>query len=104
PAAGTQWDSLITASKGAHSAKPEIFLEMIEQYFPTLSKIELNRRGPARLGWDAWGDEAEQSDNGSASAPVITLAPIEPMDSLELPNFLRIGHPECSWRRQDEVR
>ncbi|WP_256375199.1 MULTISPECIES: hypothetical protein [unclassified Bradyrhizobium] len=32
---------------------------MIESYFPTLPKIELNRRGPERAGWDAWGNEAE---------------------------------------------
>jgi N6-adenosine-specific RNA methylase IME4 len=60
PAQGTQWDSLIMAPKGEHSAKPEIFLQMIEQYFPTMPKIELNRRGPARPGWSAWGLEAEQ--------------------------------------------
>jgi ParB/RepB/Spo0J family partition protein len=60
PAFGTQWDSVIEAPRpGEHSAKPEIFLEMIEEYFPTLPKIELNRRGPARPGWDAWGNEAE---------------------------------------------
>jgi N6-adenosine-specific RNA methylase IME4 len=35
---------------------------MIEQYFPTLPKIELNRRGPPRPGWDAWGNEAEQAE------------------------------------------
>lgn len=44
--------------KGEHSAKPERFAEIIETYFPTLPKIELNRRGPARDGWDAWGNEA----------------------------------------------
>ena len=59
PAAGTQFASLITAPRGEHSAKPEQFLEMIEAYFPSLPKIELNRRGPARAGWDAWGNEAE---------------------------------------------
>jgi N6-adenosine-specific RNA methylase IME4 len=37
--------SVIEEPRGRHSAKPEIFLEMIEQYFPTLPKIELNRRG-----------------------------------------------------------
>jgi N6-adenosine-specific RNA methylase IME4 len=58
PALGTQWDSVIDAPVGAHSAKPEIFLEMIEAYFPNLPKIELNRRGPARINWDAWGNEA----------------------------------------------
>jgi len=57
PAPGTQWDSLIVAAKGEHSAKPECFLEMIEKYFPTLPKIELNRRGPPRPGWHAWGNE-----------------------------------------------
>jgi N6-adenosine-specific RNA methylase IME4 len=60
PAPGTQHESLILAPRGKHSAKPEIFLEMIEQYYPTLPKIELNRRGPARKGWDAWGNEAER--------------------------------------------
>jgi len=45
----------------AHSAKPEKFLEMIEEYFPSLPKIELFRRGPPRSGWDAWGNEVEQA-------------------------------------------
>lgn len=59
PAPGTQWESLIVAPRGQHSEKPECFLEMIEHYFPTLPKIELNRRGPARAGWVAWGNEAK---------------------------------------------
>jgi N6-adenosine-specific RNA methylase IME4 len=59
PAPGTQWDSLIMSPKDRHSAKPECFLEMIEQYFPTLLKMELNRRGPPRPGWYAWGNEVE---------------------------------------------
>jgi len=58
PAPGQQWESVIEAPVAEHSAKPEIFLEMIEAYFPQLSKIELFRRGPARQGWDAWGNEA----------------------------------------------
>jgi hypothetical protein len=57
PAPGTQSRSVIEASVGAHSAKPECVLELIETYFPTLPKIELNRRGHARAGWDAWGHE-----------------------------------------------
>ena len=57
PAPGTQWNSVIDASVGKHSEKPECFLEMIESYFPNLPKIELNRRGLARPGWDAWGNE-----------------------------------------------
>lgn len=59
PAMGTQRSSLIEAPSGSHSTKPDIFLEMIEEYFPSLPKIELNRRGPARAGWDAWGNETE---------------------------------------------
>jgi N6-adenosine-specific RNA methylase IME4 len=77
PAKGTQWDSLIMASVGEHSAKPDCFLEMIEAYFPTLPKIELNRRGPARPGWQAWGLEAvpegsepgEKPAGGAATTP-----------------------------------
>lgn len=61
PAPGEQWDSLIEAPRRGHSEKPEIFLEMIESYFPTVPKIELNRRGPPRQGWSAWGHEAEQA-------------------------------------------
>ena len=57
PAPGTQSRSVIEAPVGAHSAKPECVLELIEAYFPTLPKIELNRRGPPRAGWDAWGHE-----------------------------------------------
>jgi N6-adenosine-specific RNA methylase IME4 len=61
PAPGTQEDSLIDAPRGEHSEKPERFLEMIEGYFPNLPKIELNRRGPPRPGWDAWGYEAKEA-------------------------------------------
>jgi N6-adenosine-specific RNA methylase IME4 len=57
PTMGTQPASVLTIGRKEHSAKPEQFLELIEQYFPTLPKIELNRRGPARPGWDAWGNE-----------------------------------------------
>jgi N6-adenosine-specific RNA methylase IME4 len=59
---GTQWPSLIESPVGKHSAKPELFLEMIDAYFPTLPKIELFRRGHARRGWDAWGNEAEAAE------------------------------------------
>jgi N6-adenosine-specific RNA methylase IME4 len=31
---------------------------MIEAYFPSVPKIELNCRGVPRPGWDAWGNEA----------------------------------------------
>lgn len=57
PAPGTQWPSVVDAPVGRHSEKPEIFLELIEAYFPNLPKIELNRRGAPRKGWSAWGFE-----------------------------------------------
>ena len=60
PAMGTQWPSVIHAPIGEHSAKPDASLELVEAYFPNLPKIELNRRGPARDGWDAWGAEADE--------------------------------------------
>jgi N6-adenosine-specific RNA methylase IME4 len=58
PAMGTQFRSVFVAPVGDHSEKPEVSLAMIEAYFPNLPKIELNRRGPARPGWDAWGNQA----------------------------------------------
>jgi N6-adenosine-specific RNA methylase IME4 len=57
PAPGEQFESLIMAQRGAHSAKPDFAYEIIERYFPHLPKIELNARS-AREGWFAWGNEA----------------------------------------------
>jgi N6-adenosine-specific RNA methylase IME4 len=59
PAPGQQWVSFQPAPVGAHSAKPEVFAQMLEQYFPTLPKLEMFRRGKARKGWSAWGNEVE---------------------------------------------
>jgi N6-adenosine-specific RNA methylase IME4 len=61
PAPGDQWASALSVPRGRHSQKPEKFYEMIESYYPTLPKIELNARGPARPGWDVWGLEAEEA-------------------------------------------
>jgi len=52
---------VIKQPRGEHSAKPEAVCELIEAYFPNLPKIELNRRGPARPGWSAWGNEAAET-------------------------------------------
>jgi len=69
PAMGEQFPSVIDAPVGEHSAKPEIFYEIIEAYFPTLPKIELNAR-TARPGWVRWGYEApeENTPEGSGTA------------------------------------
>lgn len=61
PAMGEQFASVMTIARKEHSAKPEQFLELIEQYFPNLPKIELNRRGSVRPGWDAWGNELQEA-------------------------------------------
>jgi N6-adenosine-specific RNA methylase IME4 len=62
PAPGTQWESVIFAPHpGPHSAKPDAVYEMIEAYFPTLPKIELNARR-ARPGWGCWGFGAPPAD------------------------------------------
>lgn len=63
PALGTQVRSVFLAPVGEHSEKPDDQYEIIERYFPTLPKIELNARR-ARDGWDAWGLEAPE-DSGS---------------------------------------
>ena len=55
--ARAQWGSVIEQPRGEHSAKPEAVLELIEAYFLSLPKIELNRRGPPRPGWAAWSNE-----------------------------------------------
>ena len=51
--------SVIQAPVGEHSAKPEVFLELIERWYPNMPKIELFRRGAPRPGWAAWGNEAK---------------------------------------------
>lgn len=61
PAPGTQYDSVIKAPRGKHSAKPDEVYEIIEHYFPNVSKIELNARR-ARDGWARWGQEAPAED------------------------------------------
>jgi N6-adenosine-specific RNA methylase IME4 len=52
-------DSVIEAPRGEHSAKPEVFHEIIERMYPTARRIELFRRGAARDNWEVWGAEAE---------------------------------------------
>lgn len=60
PAMGDQFPSVIDAPVGRHSEKPEAFHALIEAYFPTLPKLELNARA-ARPGWDCWGAEAPEA-------------------------------------------
>lgn len=91
PAMGSQWSSLQSHPVAKHSAKPEAFLDMIETYFPTLPKIELNRRGPARRGWDAWGNESTAVIEGEAS-PLAATSPDESIDP-ETGEILKHAYP-----------
>lgn len=61
PGQGTQWPSVIDAPRARHSEKPEIFYEMIEAYYPTVPKVELNARR-ARARWSSWGFEAPTTE------------------------------------------
>jgi N6-adenosine-specific RNA methylase IME4 len=62
PAQGEMlWSSIIDAPTREHSVKPDEVYELIESYFPTIPKIELNARR-AREGWAAWGNEAPAGD------------------------------------------
>jgi N6-adenosine-specific RNA methylase IME4 len=88
PAPGTQEQSILQGIIGAHSAKPDTFLEMIERYFPTLPKIELNRRGPARPGWDAWGNEAREHDARVTAPSPPHEDPLVNQPVEDLPRFL----------------
>ena len=51
--------SIQSIKAGRHSEKPAEFARIIEKYHPNTRKLELFARGPARVGWEAWGNEAE---------------------------------------------
>lgn len=58
PLMGTQWSSVVQDNVTAHSKKPEQFYRMMEQYFPTVPKLEMYARS-AREGWSVCGLEVE---------------------------------------------
>lgn len=58
PKEADRLSSVVHADRVEHSAKPAVFHELIERWYPNLPKIELFSRAP-RSGWDAWGNQAE---------------------------------------------
>lgn len=50
----------LSEMRGKHSAKPNEIRNRIEQMFPTQNKVELFARQNVE-GWDAWGNEVENS-------------------------------------------
>lgn len=63
PAPGLQWPSVFVADIGEHSEKPDRVYELIEAYFPTVPKLELNAR-VRREGWESWGAEVPDAPPG----------------------------------------
>jgi len=86
PAMGDQFESAITAAKGAHSEKPDFQYEIAEHYFPNLPKIELNARR-VRPGWMRWGNEAPPPAEPDIIPPTEPQEP-EGEGSLDIPAFL----------------
>lgn len=50
--------SVVHASRGEHSAKPDEVYELIERMYPLRERCELFQRRP-RDGWSGWGNQAE---------------------------------------------
>jgi N6-adenosine-specific RNA methylase IME4 len=50
--------SVVRSRREAHSKKPEIFHELIEQMYGDLPKVEMFSRAP-RPGWASWGNQSE---------------------------------------------
>lgn len=93
PAPGDQWDSLLMSPRLEHSQKPDIFLEMIEGYFPTLPKMELNARR-RRKGWKAWGfDAPEDEDDDSSRAAEAGQEETAPVANADLPASVARDEP-----------
>jgi N6-adenosine-specific RNA methylase IME4 len=57
PSPSARPSSVISAPRREHSRKPDEAYALIEAMYPDLPKIELFAR-QARLGWQAWGNEA----------------------------------------------
>jgi N6-adenosine-specific RNA methylase IME4 len=67
PAPGQQWVSVQIGPATGHSTKPGYFLRMLEEQFPHLPKIELNRQsGKPRAGWAGGGNEVSPTKEAVA--------------------------------------
>jgi N6-adenosine-specific RNA methylase IME4 len=53
------FDSVVTEERTVHSRKPEAFYDIIEALYPFGKRVELFHRGAARIGWEAYGDQAD---------------------------------------------
>ena len=78
--------SVIAAPRLEHSAKPVTVCALIEAMHPDLPRVELFAR-QARLGWDAWGNEAPTPASATATAGNAAA------DGLGIPDFLKRSPP-----------
>ena len=62
----------VTAPRGAHSAKPDIFRQLLVQLLGDVPRIELFSRSDA-AGWDHWGNEAPS--NSVELRPGVAIIP-----------------------------
>lgn len=104
PCLGHSTKSWFDGEGGEHSQKPARAYEIVERLTPAPRYFELFARGGARDGWDMHGNEIGKLITPRAQNPVpekrAVPAPVD--EGLELPNCLRIGHPDCdSWRKDD---
>jgi N6-adenosine-specific RNA methylase IME4 len=105
PCLGSSTKSWFGGEGGEHSQKPARAYEIVERLTPAPRYFELFARGGERDGWDMHGNEigkliappAQKPAIANAAAPIPSVL-FQPDDGLDLPNFLRIGHPECNWR------
>ena len=88
PAQGDQFSSMIVERKTAHSVKPQKAYEIIEAYHPDMPKIEINRRGAPRDGWDGWGNEFKAPEPAAPEPK-----PVDPEERLFDATF---GKPEAA--------
>ena len=57
PEPGNRPASVVESPRNKHSAKPEVFYEIIETMYPNMPRVELFARA-GRDGWFSWGNQA----------------------------------------------
>jgi N6-adenosine-specific RNA methylase IME4 len=111
PCLGAETKSWFEGASGEHSQKPAIAYEIVQRLSPAPRYFELFARGTAPDSWDMHGNEigklitSRESQLGRtqvfANLPEACATPPAPDPLLDIPNFLRIGHPKCTWRGKE---
>ncbi len=80
----------VTAPRGAHSAKPDIFRQLLVQLLGDVPRIELFSRSDA-AGWDHWGNEAPS--NSIEQRPGVAIFPAND----NIADIVSRHSPDLSW-------